>query len=266
MAENSKTRNRSPHHPAFDLETAIERAGVLRAKEHHGLTNKATAMEHWGYGPKSSAGLRTLAALLHFGLLEEQGSGEYRQVRLSASGRILTNANSPATERSKALREAALSPPIYQKLWAGWSDREGLPSDSHMTFELEENWGFNPKSIPGFIQDIKGTLEFAGLLEDDMLPDVPKDTGGADSGTPEGPRDLDTARQQEGGMPSTVQATDRTDWDLTIPLIGGGRAILRVPIPVTEADFDLLKGVITANLDAMKQAIVREPASSDNGA
>ncbi len=55
------------------------------------------------------------------------------------------------------------------------------------------------------------------------------------------------------------------DWDLTIPLIGGGQAILRIPIPVTEEDFDLLKGVITANLDAMRKAIVKSPQDGGTG-
>lgn len=57
----------------------------------------------------------------------------------------------------------------------------------------------------------------------------------------------------------------KRDWDLTIPLVEGGQAVLRVPIPVTPEDFDLLKGVIASNLDAMKRAIVKNAEPPEGG-
>ena len=54
----------------------------------------------------------------------------------------------------------------------------------------------------------------------------------------------------------------KRDWDLMIPLVDGGQAMLRVPIPVTDEDFDMLKAVVVANLDAMRRTIVCRPTDA----
>lgn len=46
-------------------------------------------------------------------------------------------------------------------------------------------------------------------------------------------------------------------WDVTIPLFGGGQAILRIPIPLSKADFDLVKSMVNSNLDAAEKAITK---------
>ena len=271
MAENGKGRNRSPEHPVFDLKTAIERAKVLRDKEHHGFTNKATAMGHWGYGPKSSAGVRTLAALLHFGLLEERGTGKSRQVCLSTNGRILTNLNSPAAERRAALREAALSPGIYQKLGGEWHNLERLPSDSTMAYELEENWGFNPKSIGGFIEDLKATLEFANLLQDGSLsgeaggtPEKPDGNGESDNQEVVPPP---SQPQAEGSVPEHTAGAKMEQY--RIPLPRGGTAVLSLPVPMSGAAFDMISAWLTLTRPAITEEAGQDSqaaSSDDDGA
>ncbi len=54
------------------------------------------------------------------------------------------------------------------------------------------------------------------------------------------------------------------DWDLTIPLMSGEQAVLRVPIPLSEEDFQLVKAVVNANLDALKLSITRKPVRMED--
>ena len=64
-------------------------------------------------------------------------------------------------------------------------------------------------------------------------------------------------------MPSTEVSTTK-DWDLNIPLVSGGQAVLRIPIPLSERDFELVKAVVNANLDALKQSITRKSAGMED--
>lgn len=259
MPENGKSkRHRSPEHPAFGLQEAIAKARTLYDAEHFNYANVATALEHWGYKPKSGMGLRIIAALGHFGLLDEDGTGDARKVKLSPRGKVLLLKHPGDVDWDAAVQTAALAPGIYAKLWEELGGNGQLPSEKSMAYDLEMKWSFNPKAIDSFISDFKGSLEFAKLLGGDTLSQVSTDspdTSGNDSG---GAGNREKARDQRGVMPSTTAATKK-DWDLTIPLIEGGQAILRVPIPVTDDDFDMLKSVITSNLDAMRRAIVRPP-------
>lgn len=49
------------------------------------------------------------------------------------------------------------------------------------------------------------------------------------------------------------------DWDWVIPLVGGGRAILRTPIPLTEENYEILTENLARTLREVKKAIVWIP-------
>src|SRR5690606_39686636 len=52
------------------------------------------------------------------GLLEDSGTGKDRKIKLSdLARRIIRDKREGSAERVKAIREAALSPSIYAKLW-----------------------------------------------------------------------------------------------------------------------------------------------------
>lgn len=266
-AKPKQKRNRSPQYPSISLPDALDRVHEIYDHEQFNWVNARIASSHWGYSPKSSSSIRLLSALTQYGLIE-RSKGANRQIRLTELAKSIIRDSRPVSpDRDAALREAALKPVVNQKAWTRWGTSP--PSTDQMAHELEHELGFNPNSIPVFIAAYEETIAHVGMdksgqsahLEADTEgdTDVPLDT---DSGMAEGPCDLAMSQKQEAAMPSVAEAT-RTDWDVTIPLIGGGRAILRVPIPVTEADYDLLTGVIASHLKAMKAAIVREPSSGD---
>jgi hypothetical protein len=259
MSENGKTKNRSPEHPIFDLSEAIDRARVFYEAEHFNWAPKATAMKHWGYGPKSSSGLRALAALLHYGLLDEEGSGSARRFRLSQLAKTILLRETGSQERRKAIRVAALKPAIYMKLWEEWGNGGRLPSDESMRYQLETTWEFNPRAIDSFIADFRSTMELAGLLGRDTLEDEPEDD--PDDSSDEHGHD---SRRREGRMPDIERKrTDARPFDLPIPL-EGGTATLRIPVPMSKKDYDLLTEALTMSLKLYKGTITEQGEPEDD--
>ena len=278
MSESRKRkRKRSPGYPALGLETAILRARELYQKEGTHFVAQSTVFEDWGYGPTSSSGGRVLAALLHFGLAETQGSQREREVRLSDLGQVLTHANSPEDQKSTAVTAAALNPSIYQKLWEEWGTEGRLPSKGKMTWDLESTWEFNPKAIDSFISDFVSTLEFADLVRGGIL------VGGEASGeggnlsdeaedTPEKPdrHEAVTSPSQPLAEGSVQEHTAGARVEqYRIPLPRGGTAVLNLPVPMSRAAFDM----ISAWLTLAKPAIIEEAgqdsqtaSSADDGA
>ena len=83
QANSKKRRERSPSYPSIDLETAIQKLKIVYDQESRHPVPISAILEHWKYGPKSSYGLVTLAALLKYGLLEDQRSGIDRVAKVS---------------------------------------------------------------------------------------------------------------------------------------------------------------------------------------
>lgn len=269
MADNEKaSKNRSPEHPVIGLEEAIGRAGEFYEAEHFNFASVASALAHWNYSPKSGPGFRVLGALKHFGLLEERGKGDSREVRLSERGKVLVIKGADDAEWREARREAALTPTIYRKLWDKWGADGRLPSDATMRWELETKQGFNPNAIDSFISAFEATLAFANLTEDDTLSEdadddspPPDDTGGGDRAD----RDRPSARP-----PMDVTSKDKTDAqtvrveDYTIPLLGAATAVLSVPVPLTSQNYKKLVGWLEWAKDSLTGEVADD--GTDGGA
>lgn len=267
MADDDSKRNvnRSPEHPAVDLPTAIERAEELYEAEGFNWTSPEVATTHWGYSPKASSGLRVVAALKHFGLLEDTGSGKDRRVRLSdLARRIIRDKREDSPERRRAIREAALSPSIYGKLWGEWAKHGRLPSRGTMEYELERTWEFNPKAVDGFIRDFIATVEYADLLGDgsDDKDEVDDEEGAAPPAEPRKQGFAPEGRPAAGGERSSTSVSGER-LEFPIPLISGDRALLTIPVPLSEADFGLLVQMLQTTLPLMKPAIVREKDATE---
>jgi hypothetical protein len=164
-----------------------------------------TALEIWEYSAKSSWGFRAVAALKHFGLMEEEGTSDDRKVKLTELARKIIRDKRPnSSERRAAIQEAALKPKIYGEVWREWETREELPNQAQMEYELEHKWSFNPSAIEGFIRDFRSTLRFANLWNEDILAEEDTDrgeNGGADMPPrpPAGPRRAQLATSSSGG-------------------------------------------------------------------
>ncbi len=258
MADVSKSKakrsvNRSPEHPAMDLATALVRSGVLRDKEGFAYAPVSVAAGHWGYSPGSGSGLRAIAALRHYGLLEEEGAGNQRRVRLSLLAKnILLDNREGSTDKANAIRQAALNPKIYKALWSAWGPT--LPSDENMKYDLQMGHAFNPGSIDGFIKDFRATVAFAKLAQggDTSTSSSESDSEERDEPQPPG------ARPNKKENPMADVGQDAQPFDLPVPLIGGGTATLRMPRPISAEDYDHMVTFLDTNLKTLRKAFVRD--------
>src|SRR5258708_23151736 len=167
---DKRKRTRSPAYPFVNLETAIAKAKQFYDKEQRNAANVGVAVTHWGYGSDSSNGAQTIAALTSFGLLQDEGIGDKRKVRLTQNAlRILLDARPESKERAELIRQAALGPKIHQELWKKWGTN--LPSDATLRHTLLLEWPtpFNENAVDYFIKEYRSTILYAKLLESDKV-------------------------------------------------------------------------------------------------
>jgi hypothetical protein len=237
-------KHRSPEYPMFDLETALARARVLYDKEKLLPVPVIAAMGHFGYTAKSSGGMRTVAALLHFGLLVEEGKGTTRRVRLSELARdILLDRREDSPERQAKIREAAIRPRMHAEVASAW---EHLPSAETLELELVRRFGFNPDMAAGFADEVRRTFTFAklgdGATVSPSLADKGKQPPAPPADDGKGRRPADPPRRP--GM-RTIQ----------LPYSADAWATLEAAFPITPEAWEQLMAVLVA----MKPALAVEP-------
>lgn len=154
---------RGASYPALSLPDAITRAQQFWNAERKSAAPIAAAAEHWGYSTKSSGARLAVAALLHYGLMEDSGSSETRTVKLSARALdiLLSPPESPAWKA--AVQEAARSPKIIADILTKWGVAD-LPSDQTLRYYLLRERDFNETAADGFIKDFRKTIVFAKLV------------------------------------------------------------------------------------------------------
>ena len=164
---DAKKRTRSPAYPFINLETAIRRAREFYGKMQHHEAPVKVAVKLWKYEEKSSGGLQTAAAMVSFGLLSDQGTGDKRKLQLTQLAlKILLNPDESA--KQEAIKEAALTPKIHRQVWKKWGAK---PPEAAMRYALLADWEpkFNPNTVDSFIREYRDTIAFAKLTESDTL-------------------------------------------------------------------------------------------------
>lgn len=155
---------RSPKYPFIDLERAITRAREFYDREQMNRVNASVAMRHWSYAAKSGNGRQTLAALVAFGLMSDQGQKANRSVALTDVARIVLLADENAANRQRSVQECALRPVIHRTIWERFDGT--LPSDEALRHYLlfDNSPPFNENSVDQFVAQLRSTLTFAQLL------------------------------------------------------------------------------------------------------
>jgi hypothetical protein len=165
----TKARTRSPAYPSLDLESAIERAQIIYQKEGRNAAHVEVLVEHWGYERGSSNGMRAIAALLQFGLLEDEGKKEERKAKLTRLALDILVPSDDPSHRQQAIREAAILPPLHKELWDKYA--ENLPSDANLRRYLLLERDFNEKAVDPFVRQFRTTLAYADLPSSDTIDD-----------------------------------------------------------------------------------------------
>lgn len=174
-AVQSSKKMRSPAYPGINLEIALKRARGLYDRERRNAVAFSVAVSYWGFGPKSSGGLVSVAAMKSFGLIEdiERGAGG-RVIKLTdLAFRILLDDRQDSVDRAALIKQAATRPKMHRQLWQKYGTE--LPSDSNLKHALIFDYRFNENTVDEFIKEYKETIRFAGLTDSDKLSPSDKD-------------------------------------------------------------------------------------------
>ena len=252
-------RDRSPAYPGIDLRDAIERANVLYQSERRHFAPVAAILEHWGYTSNSSNGMVVLASLKKFGLVDDEGTGDARQARITdLAFDILEDNPEDSAEKDAAIRKAALLPTIHRDLW---NEYEGeLPSPATLRHRLKRQ-KFTDRAVDAFITEFTATLAFAGLDKGDIIS-----LGDSDKSEFESEGTMVTAERTERRLPSpTEQASQLSENSIAIPvLLGPSRiATITIPMDVNETEWETIGRILRAYGLPERSAPATDEAHSD---
>lgn len=157
------TQGRSPAYPSIPLAKAVDRLQtVVDAGVGRNAYPPETFYKLWEIGAQSSGARATMAALNHFGLVEYDGRGDVRKVKVSDLGiKIALDKVPGSQERLRALQLAALMPTIHSDLYQRYQHM--LPADVVLTTYLTRDRSYNLSAVEPLINEYKDTLAFAGL-------------------------------------------------------------------------------------------------------
>lgn len=161
-------RFRSPPYPFIPLGKAIERVKQLHPKALHHQVSFSVLADAWGYGEKSSGLVQTAAALIQFGLLSDEGSGQKRKFQLTPDAiRIAQDIDPTSEKRRAAIQRAALAPKIHKELWEkyGNSGISDMVLRNYLIFDRKENddSAFSTTSADALIEEYKSSISFAEI-------------------------------------------------------------------------------------------------------
>jgi hypothetical protein len=246
--------HRSPNYPVIDLANAIARVEKLYRADGKGGAPLDAALPHIGYNTKNGSALKVVSALKKYGLVEDRSD---RLVPTKLFVEIASFKNSENVSRyQSALRQAALGPDVISEVLARYKEAGQIPSDRTLAAELTADFNFAPPAAELFLNVFKSTLTFAGLLEDKkiVLEEEPRDHG--ESGPTGSADDSSTNfKPPDQEVPVLVGRVARSEsaiakqieihmHDYAIPLTRGKRDLLRLPSPLSEADFATLAATI----------------------
>jgi hypothetical protein len=175
------SRFRSPPFPTLSLQRALERAEQIYRQERDHPAPMASLARAWGMSPTSSGPVVTVAALRQYGLVEDEGSGEGRKIRLTHDAlRIILDKVPSSPTRLEAIRRAFLSPRIFTELWDRW--KSDLPSEqtmiNYLVLErrLNNQAPFSEQSASELLANYRASLPFA-CPEEELSLSAPTSDG-----------------------------------------------------------------------------------------
>jgi hypothetical protein len=249
-----RKRTRSPAYPFIDLEAAITRAREFYDKEARNSAPLRVAVKHWGYEEKSSGGLQTAAALMSFGLMQDEGTGKDRKLKLTERAlQILLDRRPDSEQRASAIRDAALTPKIHQQIWRKWG--HGIPSDDTVEhfLILELKPPFNPSVAKWVIKEYRDTIAFAKPGESATVPLVGDDL---DAETQE---EVEVKDGEESGAQRAQFSAKTAKMREDVFSLTEGKAIFSWPTPLSSESIADLKDW----LEILQRKIARSTEPKD---
>ena len=154
-------KQRSPNYPAIGLKEAVSRAERLYGIERQATVSEIDAVQAIGYSGMSGPSRTVLSALRKYGLVDDVAGG----VRISPLTMAVMFPQGDS-ERSQALREAALKPELFKELWDQYS--VGGSDNAIRSYLIRR--GFSPDGANRVTRAFRDTVEFANLADTPYNP------------------------------------------------------------------------------------------------
>jgi hypothetical protein len=149
-------RERSPNYPGFPLEDAVKNTQQMFKVASRSAVAPVVAVKAWGYTSLNGLSRVRLAALRAYGLIEVEKGGN---VKLSRRGLTLSLRSHDSPEYTAAIKEAALTPPIFQDLY---ETKNGV-ADEALQHHLVVDRKFSLDGAKRVIEIYRANCEFASL-------------------------------------------------------------------------------------------------------
>lgn len=253
-APTTPKRHRSPNYPAIDLQTAIAKTQTFYATQQRNAIPANVATQTLGYSARNSEGKRVLSALVSFGLFEEETTNNVRHVKISPLGLNVLRHDHQPTVRLPFLRESAVNPSIYGEMVTKWPDE--LPSDLVIAQYLEFDKGFNGMTVKRVIRTFRSTYAFADMAhrsplveeEQEKEEETPPDPQQVGQAPPEAQEAIvepleeqeATETPPEAQSKSVASLAQREEEKFVIPLLAGGRLVVRYPKGLAESEVQMM--------------------------
>ena len=223
------SRQRSPNYPGIDLGAAITSVNELYGRVGRGQFTAEEAATTWGYrGPSGPVRVR-LAALRQYGLLEGQ-RGE--NPKLSRRALTFVLRNQASREYKDALKEAALTPDLFQDIQEARPDA----SDGVLREFLILDRNFTDDGAGRAIMVYRDTMQLANLDNDDVLSGLEEDLTSEEHDT-----DVNLPQLPVQSVTASVGAIT-----IPIPLSGERMATVVMPVDMQRIDWERLERILEA--------------------
>jgi len=150
-------RERSPNYPAYGLPMALQFVRLVWNEEKRTPVDMEVLAKALGSMSVSGPVRSKVAAMRQYGLLVSAGDG----LKVSDRAITLLLQRPDQADYDQAVKDAALSPPLFSDLWAERPDA----SEAALNFHLVKNLKFSVDGAKRVIKAYKETLAFAKLEE-----------------------------------------------------------------------------------------------------
>ncbi len=148
-------KERSPNYPSIPLTQAVEMAGKWYEREKRTNISPEAAAKALGYGALSGSARTAIGSLRQYGLVENAKDG----LRISDLAMEIIHQPIGSPERTKALKQAAMRPPLIAEL----SSSHGDASDDSFRAYLITRRKFSPDGAGRFVPAFREALQIARL-------------------------------------------------------------------------------------------------------
>jgi hypothetical protein len=262
MAEAASTRIRSPSYPCIDLETAINRTESLYDYGKRSQVLISAMLPQWGFSETSANGMKVVAALKSFGLIDDAGQKENRKIAITARAYRILKDHPESEERLQAIKDAALDPDIYSYCWKEFGELSDMPHDdavrSHLIFEKK----FNETAVRGFLADYKKSIQFANLSKNDTL-DVDHEDDSDDIDDERNEDQTDEHEEYQHVKHNKPPTSTRPGMQQSTHSLKEGEVIFQMPKEISEGSGEELETFMELIKMKIKRSIIKDENKDD---